>query len=175
MGSISNGGAYGYGFTARGKPNCWAYYLEFNLTPENSGQSGRVDINSTSAIRGIPNYSIHIKVLATAPNPTPTPKGIIRGQVFLGPICPVERIPPDPACTPKPFRTTVEIQRVATGAIYKSVMTDFSGSFTLSLDPDRYLLRATGGSVYPRCTDVTVQVIAGKSQSVIVNCDTGIR
>ena len=174
-GYISNGGAYGYGFAARGKPNCWSYYFEFNLTSTEKSGRGRVDISSKSAVRGIPNYLIHIRVFGHSPTPPPTPAGIVRGQVLLGPICPVERIPPDPACAPKPYQTKIDIFYGASKIAYKSIATDSSGSFTLSLISGSYVLRAAGGPVYPRCTDLSIQVIAGRTEKVIVNCDTGIR
>ena len=174
-GFISNGGPYGYGFGARGKPNCWSYYFEFNLTAANGSGIGEVNISSKSAVRGIPNYLIHIRVFGHSPTPPPTPAGIVRGQVLLGPICPVERIPPDPACAPKPYQTRIEIYHGASKIPYKSIATDSSGRFTLSLISGSYVLRATGGAVYPRCTDLSIRVIAGRTVKVIVNCDTGIR
>ena len=174
---ISNGGPYGYGFGARGKPNCWSYYLEFDLTSANKKQSGRVDIGSKSLNRKIPDYLIHFKVVVNPPASTsPTSsKGTVHGQVLLGPICPVERIPPDPACAPKPYKTSIDIWSALTGSRYKSVASDTAGVFNISLDPGTYVLRATSGSTYPRCSNLQVKVVAGKSQSVIINCDTGIR
>jgi hypothetical protein len=103
------------------------------------------------------------------------PKGTVHGQVLLGPTCPVERIPPDPACAPKPYKTMIKILRTATGASYKKVVTDASGRFTISLAPATYILRAKGASIYPRCTDLKIIVIAKKSQIVKIDCDTGIR
>lgn len=174
-GYISNGGPYGYAIGARGKPNCWSTYFEFNVIPNNPRKSGTVDIGSKSTIRGIPNYLIHLKVV---PNPTDvgsTIKGNIQGHVLLGPICPVERIPADPACAPKPYKTTVEIFAPTAINPFKIVTTNAFGAFNISLLPGAYLLRAQGGSTYPRCTDLSVKVSAGKTESVIVNCDTGIR
>lgn len=60
---ISNGGPYGYALGARGKPNCWSTYFQFDRTPGNKNQSGVVDIASKSAIKGIPDYLIHVKVV----------------------------------------------------------------------------------------------------------------
>jgi hypothetical protein len=97
------------------------------------------------------------------------PKGTVHGQVLLGPTCPVERIPP------KPYKTMIKILRTATGASYKKVVTDASGRFTISLAPGTYILRAKGASIYPRCTDLKIIVIAKKSQIVKIDCDTGIR
>ena len=174
-GFISNGGPYGYGFAAHGKPNCWSYYFEFNLTSSNTSGIGEVTIRSKSAVRGIPNYLIHIRVFEHSPTPPPTPAGIITGLVLLGPICPVERIPPDPACAPKPYQTKIDIFKGVSKIPYKSIATDSVGRFTLSLIPGSYVLQAAGGSIYPRCSNLLVQVIAGRTVKAIVNCDSGIR
>lgn len=176
-GFSSEGGDYGYGFATPGKANCWSYSFRFMLSPTNKGRSGNVDISSKSAVRGISNYLIHIKVLANVPNSTSTPPsmGVIHGQVILGPICPVERIPPDPACAPKPYVTRIDIRYLVSDAPYKSLVTDSSGGFTLSLEPGAYVLSTKGGSTYPRCNEVPVNVVTGKTQNVTVNCDTGIR
>jgi hypothetical protein len=87
----------------------------------------------------------------------------------------VERIPPDPACAPRPYKTTITVLRTPTGASYKKIATDASGRFTISLAPGAYILRARGASIYPRCTDLKIKVIAKKSQIAKINCDTGIR
>lgn len=102
-------------------------------------------------------------------------KGSIRGSVLLGPSCPVERVPPDPACAPKGYKTLVKVYSIKTGILQKSVPTNSLGIFSLTLPAGAYLLKAAGGSLYPRCTDKPVKVLAGKRTNVVMNCDTGIR
>ncbi len=115
----------------------------------------------------------------TTPQPLPAPsaKGVVRGQVLLGPTCPVERVPPDPACAPKPYQTTIRIQPVNPSAAYMTISSDASGMFTTSLDLGSYTLQAqsANNSYYPHCSPVQVSVSAGQSQNVTINCDTGIR
>lgn len=178
--SVSNGGAYGYAIGAQGRPNCWSYYLDFELTPNNKTQSGTVDIGSKSAFKNVSNYLIHFKVVVNPPDATKQVpgNGSVRGQVLLGPVCPVEHNPPDPACAPKPYKTTIDVWSTLTGSPYKRVATNASGIFNLSLAPGSYGLRvsqATSGSPYPRCGEVAIVVAAKRSQDVTVNCDTGIR
>ncbi len=178
--SVSNGGGYGYAIGAQGKPNCWSYYLVFELTPNNKMQSGTVDIDSKSAFKNVSSYLIHFKVVASPPDATKkmAGNGSVRGQVFLGPVCPVEHNPPDPACAPKPYKTTIDIWSTLTGSSYKRVATNASGIFNLSLAPGSYGLKvsqAENGSPYPRCGEVAIVVAAKRSQAVTVNCDTGIR
>ncbi len=111
--------------------------------------------------------------------PTPQPilsqKGVVRGQVLLGPTCPVERNPPDPACAPKPYQTTIRIQPANPSAPYTTISTDASGSFSVSLDAGTYTFQPQGGNPLPRCNEMQVEVSSGQSQTVNLDCDTGIR
>lgn len=178
--SVSNGGKYGYAIGAQGKPNCWSYYFDFELAPNNKGRSGTVDIGSKSAFKAISNYALHFTVVATPPDATQqvSGNGSVNGQVLLGPVCPVERIPPDPACAPRPYKTTINIWSTVTGSTYKPVTTNAAGIFRLSLAPGSYGLKVaahTNSSLYPRCSEVAIVVVAKKSQNVTMNCDTGIR
>lgn len=104
--------------------------------------------------------------------------GSVHGQILLGPVCPVEQNPPDPACAPKQYKGTVEIKSLSTGTTYKPVTTDSAGEFDLSLAPGSYELKvskASNSSPFPQCSAVEILVIANKSQAVTMNCDTGIR
>jgi len=106
-------------------------------------------------------------------------KGTVRGSVVLGPTCPVERIPPDPACAPKPYATKIDIYRVMnpSEALYETIATNQSGIFSVSLQRGLYLFVAHGGSPFPRCDQSGVDVLVdpGVTTSTTLNCDTGIR
>lgn len=99
----------------------------------------------------------------------------IHGTVILGPTCPVERIPPDPACADKPYKTTVVASREndPTRTIL-SINSDESGSFLMSLPPGEYVLNA-GGSSFPYCNQTAVAVEPYVFTSTVISCDTGIR
>lgn len=179
-GYFSNAGAYGHAQSRDAKPGCWAYAFDFELSPNNKTLRGTVDIGSKSAYKGVSNYLIHFTVVPNPPSATKhlTGNGTVVGRVILGPTCPVERIPPDPACAPKPFTTAVTIWSTWTGSPYQPVQTDANGVFKFSLPPGAYSVAAspaTGGSRYPRCTVTKILVVAKKTQNVTVNCDTGIR
>ena len=107
----------------------------------------------------------------------PSAKGIVHGQVLLGPTCPVERNPPDPNCAPRPYQTSIRVQPVSPSSPYMTITTDASGTFTVSIDPGTYTLQpqSQNNSVYPRCTATEVTVVAGQTQNVNLDCDTGIR
>jgi hypothetical protein len=176
---FSNAGAYGHAQVRNAKSGCWAYAFDFELSPNNKTQRGTVDIGSKSAYKGISNYLIHFKVVANPPSATKriAGNGNVVGNVFLGPVCPVERIPPDPACAPKPYTAPITIWSTWTGSPYQPVQTDVNGVFKLSLPPGAYSMAAspaTGGSPYPRCAVSKILVVTKKTQNVTVNCDTGI-
>ncbi|HUY62631.1 MAG TPA: hypothetical protein VMV50_02490 [Candidatus Paceibacterota bacterium] len=99
----------------------------------------------------------------------------VRGTVSLGPMCPVERIPPDPACAPKPYATTVTAYRAGSMQAFATGASDASGAFTISLPPGSYTLEAAGGKPLPRCAPVTVEVGPMGYATADISCDTGIR
>lgn len=176
-----NDGSDGYAQTRYAKPGCWSHYFEFDVASGIGRPSaGIVDIGSKSAFKMVSNYLIHFRVVVNPPSATKEMpgNGTVIGRVILGPICPVERIPPDPACAPKPYKSTLTIWSTWTGSSYQPVRTDANGLFNLSLPPGAYSLavsRPSGGSLFPRCTDLKISVAAKKTQNVTVNCDTGIR
>ena len=109
-------------------------------------------------------------------NPAPVVEtGKIIGKVLLGPTCPVERIPPDPNCAPKPYQTTVKVIDYSSSALVKETESDAGGNFQTVLPPGKYDVYAGGGSVYPRCSPQTVEVNTGKVAEITLYCDTGIR
>lgn len=104
--------------------------------------------------------------------------GGVRGVVLLSPICPVQRLPPDPACAPRPYKTLLYIRSKVNGTVYRPVPTSVKGAFNLSLSPGSYLLRVAregNGAMYPRCAELIVIVVGKKTLHVTMNCDTGIR
>lgn len=99
----------------------------------------------------------------------------VRGTVLLGPTCPVERIPPDPACAEKPYATAIVVYRVGSQSVFVMGNSDTNGMFKFSLPPGSYTLEAKNGKVFPRCAQVSVDVPASGYASTAISCDTGIR
>lgn len=141
------------------------YWMSSGTGPAPSGGS---DVRGT----GEPSAT------STAEIPTP---GIlpytsgVRGIVMLGPTCPVERIPPDPACADKPFATTITVHRSGASATFAKGESDASGRFSISLPPGEYTLSAGSGSMLPRCAPTDASVGSTGYTSVSISCDTGIR
>jgi len=108
---------------------------------------------------------------------TPAQKeGSVKGIVLLGPTCPVERIPPDPACAPKPYQTSIGISKnIETPELFLTIQSTASGTFIVSLPSGEYVFHPEGGSPFPRCDEQLVEVSAGSVTTTIINCDTGIR
>jgi len=106
--------------------------------------------------------------------------GILEGTISIGPICPVETIPPDPACLP-----TAETYKAYPVSVFTSdgktkvaqLMPSLDGSYSSELPPGDYLIvleRAKnniGGSNLP----VMVSITAQDKTLLNINIDTGIR
>lgn len=101
----------------------------------------------------------------------------VKGIVVLGPTCPVERIPPDPACAPKGYKTIVQVISVGSpnSAPFATVDTNASGEYSASLPPGKYSLQPVGGNTLPRCETKEITVVENIVQEVNLTCDTGIR
>ncbi len=98
----------------------------------------------------------------------------ISGTASLGPTCPVERMPPDPACAYKPYQGSFYV-RTESGKLVATLSTRSDGSFKLNLDPGTYIITLASTSVMPRLSPTTVIVEKGKSTTVALTLDSGIR
>lgn len=103
---------------------------------------------------------------------TPT---AINGFVKLSPICPVGRVPPDPACAPRGFETEVKILGAQSKSLIKTIRTKSDGSFSTTLPNGKYIINAVGGNPYPRCGDAVLAFETPHAASIELSCDTGIR
>jgi hypothetical protein len=107
-------------------------------------------------------------------------EGILEGTISIGPICPVETIPPDPACLP-----TAETYKAYPVNVFTSdgktkvaqLMPSLDGSYSSELPPGDYLIvlegakNNIGGSNLP----VIVSIKAQDKTLLNINIDTGIR
>ena len=106
--------------------------------------------------------------------------GYLHGVISIGPICPVEKIPPDPACLP-----TAETYKAYPVSIFTSdgktrvsqLSPSLNGYFSSELSPGNYLVvleRAhnnIGGSNLP----VEVTITSADTTLLNISIDTGIR
>jgi hypothetical protein len=127
---------------------------------------------------------------ATTPAPHPTttsppsttrpPGSVVRGSVAFSPTCPVERIPPDPACAPRPGPAHIELVR-GDGSVAAQGDAGANGQFAITVAPGTYAVNATtlpsSQAIGRGCTasPASVSVTPAGGASVTVSCDTGIR
>jgi hypothetical protein len=106
--------------------------------------------------------------------------GTLTGKITIGPICPVERIPPDPAC--QPTAETYKAYPVSVWTIdMKRKIMDLSpalnGNYEVSLPAGTWMVvlenmsKAIGGSNLP----VSITVKEDSDTQLDIDIDTGIR
>ncbi|HEV3127928.1 MAG TPA: carboxypeptidase-like regulatory domain-containing protein [Solirubrobacteraceae bacterium] len=102
----------------------------------------------------------------------------IAGRVVAGPTCPVERVPPDPQCAPRPLAAPLRVRRADGSGSGRVVHSSADGRFRVPLVPGRYTIvpLAPNGSPFPRPPrPITLTVRAGRYSRVTITYDTGIR
>ena len=102
----------------------------------------------------------------------------IAGRVVEGPVCPVERVPPDPRCAPRPLKATLRIRALGGSGATTVVHSGSDGRFSVALPRGSYRVTAepVGHSPFPRPpAPDQVRVSAGHVTHVTVTYDTGIR
>jgi hypothetical protein len=118
---------------------------------------------------------VPILLVVTACSGPPVSGFEVSGIALAGPVCPVESLPPDPACAPRPVvGATVEAVDQA-GTSLGSAVTDNEGRFTLTLPAGEYTIVAMpvdGLMGTPVPLDITV---AGSLDVGVLAYDTGIR
>ena len=106
--------------------------------------------------------------------------GLLKGVINIGPICPVERIPPDPACLP-----TAETYKAYPVSVWTSdgqkklqeINPELNGTYKSELLPGNYLIildkkqYGVGSSNLP----AKVSIMANDTTLLNINIDTGIR
>ena len=97
-------------------------------------------------------------------------------SAVAGPVCPVERVPPDPACAPRPVPDATILVVDAQGKTAVTVTTGADGTALVAVPAGAYVLQpqvVTGmmGGAQP----VNVTVVDGAATPAVVSYDTGIR
>jgi hypothetical protein len=115
--------------------------------------------------------------LLGACGPAGGPSYPVGGRAVAGPVCPVERIPPDPACAPRPVIGAVMVITASDGHEVVRTTTDTDGRWTANLRAGAYTLTpqaVTGLLGRARPLQFTVSTTAS-SVGLDVTYDTGIR
>ena len=93
-----------------------------------------------------------------------------------GPVCPVERVPPDPACAPRPVAGATVVVLDGQGKTVATVVLDDKGLANVPLAAGNYVVQAqpaNGLMGTPEAQNVTV--VDGAMTPVLLAYDTGIR
>jgi hypothetical protein len=105
--------------------------------------------------------------------------GVLKGKISIGPICPVETIPPDPRCLP-----TAETYRAWATAVWTlnrkvkvaSLNPNLDGKYEINLPSGSYIIdfdqsNHFGSSNLPSIVTISL----GDTTKLNINIDTGIR
>lgn len=106
--------------------------------------------------------------------------GFLTGAISIGPICPVEKDPPDPACLP-----TAETYKAYPVSIWTSdgkrkiaqINPESDGTFIITLPPGDYriILEKEQNSISSSNLPAEVSIISLKKTLLNIEIDTGIR
>ena len=113
-----------------------------------------------------------------APDAPATGTGRHEVRAVAGPVCPVETQPPDPGCAPRPVAGATVLLSPADGreVLLGRGVTDARGVVTFDIAAGDYLVTGMpvrglmGGQV-----EAPAPVVAGRTASVLLEYDTGIR
>lgn len=107
-------------------------------------------------------------------------EGFLEGKISIGPICPVEKDPPDPGCLP-----TAETYKAYPVGVWtpdgKRRITQLNpsldGTYKTDLGPGNYLilLEKSGGGIGSSNLPAEVTIFAHGSTELNIDIDTGIR
>lgn len=107
--------------------------------------------------------------------------GVLEGKISIGPLCPVETVPPDPACQP-----TAETYKAWSTAVWtlnrKSIIATLNpkldGTYEINIPSGNYIVdfdqgnvNHIGGSNLP----AVITISFGDTTIFNINIDTGIR
>ena len=116
---------------------------------------------------------------ASSASPAAQPSGVgpargIGGRATAGPVCPVERFPPDPSCAARPVVGAVIVIQDEAGAEVARTTTERDGTYFIQLPAGTYAVvpqPATGLMGTPAPQTVTVEFVT----ELDLSYDTGIR
>jgi hypothetical protein len=110
------------------------------------------------------------------PSPVGAGRTGISGSAVAGPVCPVETVPPDPDCAPRPVAGAVIVVRDDAGSEIARTTTEADGSFFVELPLGDYLLEPQGvEGLMGTAAPLEVTVAEGIGAQVQIEYDTGIR
>ncbi len=109
-----------------------------------------------------------------SPETLPSQGSGVRGQVLIGPACPVMRV--DNPCPDQPYQAELTVYSL-NGKKVAGSSSDAQGTFEIKLPPGEYILHAESpeGGILPHAEDVEFTVDPDEFTEIVVNFDSGIR
>ncbi len=106
--------------------------------------------------------------------------GFLTGKVSIGPLCPVERFPPDPRCQPTPetFKAWPLAVYASNHVKVAALAPQADGAYKVELPAGEYvvdLVNRQPGGLGARNLPAPASVRAGETTPLDVDIDTGIR
>lgn len=107
----------------------------------------------------------------------PAQKGVLEGRISIGPLCPVESIPPRPECQPTMETFNARpIDVLDNGRVVMKLNPDSNGNYRIELPEGNYMIslenhRVVGHSSLP----VQVTIKHSEMTELNIDIDTGIR
>ena len=104
--------------------------------------------------------------------------GTLSGKISIGPICPVESIPPNPACLPT--QATYDNWPVYVWSMDKKekialLQPLLNGIYTLKLPVGNYIIDLDKQHIFGKNVPTTLSIKSNETTVFDVNIDTGIR
>jgi hypothetical protein len=100
----------------------------------------------------------------------------ISGTATAGPVCPVERNPPDPSCAPRPVVGATIIIRDGSGAQVAVAISKADGTYFAALPPGAYVVDPQPvQGLLGTAAQQGATVATGSITDVPLDYDTGIR
>ena len=120
---------------------------------------------------------ILLLLLLVACQVQPQVKGVLEGKIGIGPICPVERIPPDPSCQPTPEMYKAWPLEISQKGKKVATVVANDGTFSVELAPGTYVVdlerkQGIGGG---KSLPATIVIKSGETTTLDIDIDTGIR
>ena len=116
-------------------------------------------------------------LLVASCTPVSGPSYPVGGRAVAGPVCPVERIPPDPACASRPVVGAVMVISTTDGHDVARAATGTDGRWSVRLAAGTYTLTPQAVSGLPGSAPPIQFTVSAARASVglDVTYDTGIR
>ena len=110
------------------------------------------------------------------PSPSAAPGTGLAITAVAGPTCPVETIPPDPACAPRPVAGATVVILDGQGNSVATVVLDAQGSAVVALPAGNYVVQPQPAEgLMGTAESMNVTVVDGTLTPVVLAYDTGIR